>query len=156
MKEVVYFSYTGNSEKIAEAFASKLNCRVVEIKSSRNRSYFGWLLLSFIPGFGVGVSHERVEGDEIVLCFPKWTFNCPPVTSFIKSGKLRGKRIFIIVVCGGWRPENYTSKYAQIVEKYGGKVVGWRIIKKKYLNEVLNSEELLEEVERAFSHTKRN
>ena len=150
MKEVVFFSYTGTSEKIARHLASKLNCRINEIKPNRNRPYMEWLLLSFIPGLGVEISHRNVEGNEIILCFPKWTFNCPPVTSFLESGELRGRKIYIIVVYGGWRPEGYTSKYSEIAKKYGGEVVGWKIIRRRHVDEILKGDELFEEVKNAF------
>ena len=148
--EVVFFSYTGTSEKVARYIASKLNCRAVEIRPKRNRSYIEWLILSFIPGLGVKISHENIEGNEIILCFPKWTFNCPPVTSLLKSKKLEGRKVFIVVMCGGWQAESYTVKYSEIVEKYGGKVVGWKIIKRKYVDMILESGNLVKEVESAF------
>ncbi len=154
MREVIYFSYTGTSEKIARVISSHLNCRMGQIKPIRNRSYPEWLILSFIPGLGVKVVHEGIEGHEIILCFPKWTFNCPPVTSFIKSGNLKGRRVFMIVACGGWRPESYTVRYAGLIEKHGGHVVGWRIVKKKHVDAVLESNELFEEVKNAFSTVK--
>ncbi len=154
MKEIVYFSYTGTSEKIAKAFSSHLNCSMVGIKPVRSRSYLEWLILSFIPKLGVKILHENIDGDEIILCFPKWTFNCPPITSFIKSGNLKGKRVFMVVACGGWRAESYTAKYAELIEKHRGFVVGWKILRRKYVDEILRSNELFEEVENAFSAAK--
>ncbi len=147
---VVFFSYTGTSKKVAEYLASELNCKIVEIKPERSRSYIEWLILSFIPGFRVKISHENIESDEIILCFPKWTFNCPPITSLLKSGKLADKKVFIIVVCGGWQAESYTEKYSKIVEEYGGKVVGWKIIKRKNVDNVPKNKDFLREVKSAF------
>jgi len=148
--DVVFFSYTGNSKKIAEFLASELNCRIVEIKPGRSRSYVEWLILSFIPGLRVKISHENIESDKIILCFPKWTFNCPPITSLLKSGKLENKEVFIVVVCGGWQAESYTEKYSKIVEKYGGKIVGWKIIKRKDVDNVLKDNDFPREVKSAF------
>lgn len=138
MAEVLFFSYTGKSKQVAEAVAERLGLKAREITPEFSLPYPAWLLLSFIPNLSVPVKEVEVRSDRIILCFPKWTFNCPPVTALIKSGILRGRRVFLIVVYGGWRGEQYLNSYAKILEKFGARVEGARLIKRSEIDDILS------------------
>ncbi len=81
--EIYYYTFTGNSRRIAEILASEFGGEMREIKSYK-LPYIIWLILSFIPFLGVKIDTQPPSGSEIVLCFPKWTLNCPPVTTFLR------------------------------------------------------------------------
>ncbi|AKG91891.1 Flavodoxin [Geoglobus ahangari] len=148
MAEVLFFSYTGNSKRIADAIAERFNLKVREIVPKLSLPYPAWLLLSFIPNLGVPVKEVEVRSDRVVLCFPKWTFNCPPVTSLIKSGTLRGRRVFLITTYGGWRGEQYLRGYAKMLERRGAKVEGMRLVKRSEVEDVLSDGGFFDDLEK--------
>lgn len=146
MAEVLFFSHTGNSRRVAATIAEKLGLRAIEIVPEFRFPYPVWLALSFFPGLGTPVRDFEVRSERIILCFPKWTFNCPPITTVIKSGELRGKRVFMIVTYGGWGGEEYLQSYAEMLGKYGAKVEGVRLIKRSEIEKVLSERSFLEEL----------
>jgi len=146
MTEVLFFSYTGNTRRVAERIVEKLGIKAVEIMPKFKLPYFVWLISSFFPGLKTPVREVKVEGDRVVLCFPKWTFNCPPVTALIKSGALRGRKVFLIVTYGGWRGEQYLDGYAKMLGRYGAKVEGVRLVKRSEIEKVLSDKSFLEEL----------
>ncbi len=130
MTQVIFFSYSGNSKKIAEIISKELKAEIFEIKTKIKLPYIIWLILSFIPFISFPIKDFEVKGEIIYLCFPKWTFNCPPVTSLIKSKKLAGKVIYLVISYGGWRVESYAESYAKFINKNGGKVKGIFLIRR--------------------------
>ncbi len=154
MTEVLFFSYTGNSKRVAEAVAGRLGIRAREIMPEYQLPYPAWLLLSFIPNLGVPVGEVDISSDRIILCFPKWTFNCPPVTALIKSGRLSDRKVFLIVVYGGWRGEQYLNGYVKMLEKFGAGVEGVRLIKRSEIDDVLADDGFFESL-RKFARVKR-
>jgi len=99
--EVYYFTFTGTSKKIAEFIGKIFNIKPKEIKSYK-LPYLLWLFLSFIPYLSLKAIFEPPTNDTVILCFPKWTFNCPPVTCFLK--KIKCKKLVLIISYKGWVP----------------------------------------------------
>ncbi len=118
-RAVYFFSRTGTSQKIAIFLAKKLKIPLREIKSFP-LPYVLWLLLSFFPHLKVKSFFETPEEEEIILCFPKWTFNCPPITYFLK--KFQCKRLFLIISYGGWGEKWYAKHYKKMALKCAGEV----------------------------------
>lgn len=125
MKKVllVYFSFTGNTEKVGNLIAGYLkqkgiSCDVYKIEPLFNLPYFLWLLLSFIPSLSFPVKNLKILNldvyDVIILGTPKWTFNCPPVTSFIrflrKSRNEIKSKFAIFLTYGGFGEDVYIEK----------------------------------------------
>ena len=107
---IYYFSYTGNSKKIAEYLGKQFNITPYEIKSFQF-PYIIWLLTSFIPFFPVKSKWKKIEDNKqiLILCFPKWTFNCAPVTYFLI--KCPCKNLIFIITHKGWGISFYEKIY---------------------------------------------
>ncbi|WP_148305973.1 hypothetical protein [Geoglobus acetivorans] len=148
MAEVLFFSYTGTSKKVAESVAGRLNLETREISPKFQLPYPAWLLLSFIPNLGVPVKNVEVACERVILCFPKWTFNCPPVTAIIRAGLLKGRRVFLIITYGGWRGEQYLNGYVKMLERNGAKVEGTRLVRRSEVQAVLSDDRFFGELER--------
>ena len=112
---VAYFSYTGNTRRVAQALSEKLrrSCDVdlMEVVPTRKRRYLHWLAYSFVPDSEVEIENPPVElsaYDAVVLGFPKWTLSCPPLNKFIR--KLRGvsvPKFFLFMTCGGFDEDRF-------------------------------------------------
>jgi hypothetical protein len=109
--EVFYFTYTGFSEVVAREISSFLGAKPKKIETYR-WPYFFWLFLSFIPYFPVKSWFEPPQEEKILVCFPKWTFNCPPVTYFLR--KIRCKHLFLLVCYKGWGEDHYIKIYRSL------------------------------------------
>ena len=113
--DVYYFTYTGNSKKVAEIIA-EYGGTLREIKAP-HFPYPIWLTLSFIPYLEVKCSFEMPQSDPIFLCFPKWTLNCPPVTYFLNRANLKGKTLCMVICYGGFDGERYAEFYRRLAAR---------------------------------------
>ncbi len=130
MVEVIYFSFTGNSKKIAEKIAKELEAELKEIKPKVNLPYLAWLILSFVPGLGFPVEEIDIRSSNVVVCFPKWTFNCPPVTRLVKKGKFSKKRVALVISYKGWNEKRFAESYRKLFEKHGAEVKAVELVKR--------------------------
>ncbi|MBO8179191.1 MAG: flavodoxin family protein [Archaeoglobus sp.] len=131
--EIYYYTFTGNSRRIAEILASEFDGEVREIKSYK-LPYILWLILSFIPYLGVKIDTQPPSGSEIVLCFPKWTLNCPPVTAFFRK-YADGKKIKMVICYGGFDEKRYAEFYLKFAIKYGALTADTMLVKRRELKE---------------------
>lgn len=124
--DLVYFSRTGNTRRMAEVISRELalqaEVRVIEIHPKRDYPYLLWLFLSFIPGLRIAMRCEESSAPLVFLCTPKWTFNCPPVTSFVQRGDLRGKSVAVAITCGGFDEERYAADFLRRLAACGAHV----------------------------------
>jgi len=118
--DIVYFSRTGTTRKVSEMLFKELSKRVevnlIEIKPKRNYPYPIWLFLSFIPHLGVSITCKEVASEIVFLCMPKWTFNCPPITAFLKRADLKRKTVYAAITYGGFDVKRYAENYRQKIE----------------------------------------
>jgi len=128
--DVYYFTYTGTSQKIAEWLSKKLNIRPKKIKTYK-LPYLIWLFLSFFPYLPFKATFDPPSNKTIILCFPKWTFNCPPVTYFLK--KVNYEKLFLIISYKGWGEKFYYRLYYKLTCKKTKKIK-ILFIKKKLWN----------------------
>lgn len=124
--DLVYFSRTGNTRRMVELVTRELRhhaqVRVIEIHPKRNYPYFVWLFLSFVPRLQVAMRCEASTAPVVFLCTPKWTFNCPPVTSFVQRGDLQGKSVALAITCGGFDEERYAAEFQRTLGACGAHV----------------------------------
>ncbi|MCS7200127.1 MAG: hypothetical protein N2327_03750 [Caldimicrobium sp.] len=125
--DLYFFSYTGTCENLAFEIAKKFVCKPKRIQC-QDRSYLIWLFLSFFPYFTVSVEFPPQESNKGLLIFPKWTFNCPPVTSFLKRSKF--DKLLLIITYGGWGELTYAHHYQKYASKYC-KEVDFFLVKKR-------------------------
>jgi len=145
--DVCYFSWRGATKKVAEQIARSLEdyqVQVIEIKPLRHHPYITWLILSFIPGFGVKSTFNEPESDVVFLCLPKWTFNCPPVTYFLKKVNLAGKTVFLAITYGGFDEKRYAASLKKRIRRMGARAGDVILVKRRHLEE--NPEKVMEEV----------
>lgn len=130
--EVYYFTYTGLSKTIAEKLGEILRTKPKEITTLR-LPYGLWLFLSFFPGLGVKSKFEPPSSKDIILCFPKWTFNCPPVTYFLKKLKSSSIETLIFVISyRGWGQPHYEKIYKKLALNISKNVKIFFIKKKRW------------------------
>lgn len=138
--EVFYFSYTGTCERIAKFLGTNLNLPVKKIKPPE-LPYLAWLALSFIPGLPIPSKALLPQSENLILVFPKWTINCPPITYFYLFCKKRAvklKKILLIVSYGGFRGEPYARHYVRKFKDLSDEIKFF-LIKRKETEEKLPS-----------------
>ena len=103
----IYYSRTGNTEKIAQFIKDKLNCELLYITDGINRTGTKEYLkagyesmkgiLPKLKSFGM---QKKIEDyRNVIICSPIWAFNvCPIIRSFLNSygKKIKGKTYFVI------------------------------------------------------------
>lgn len=112
------------------------NVNLFEIKTKKKHSYFFWLVLSFLPHCGVKLIEKPVAQSQVVfICFPKWTLNCPPVTSFLREVNLSGKIVYLVITYGGFNEKQYAEVYKEKVKKICKEVKGVLLLKKSEIQD---------------------
>jgi flavodoxin len=138
---IAYFSYTGNTKRIAQALVERLqnfcDVEIVEIVPTRRRCYLHWLAYSFVPDSEVDVENPEMElshYDIVLLGFPKWTFSCPPINKFIRRLKSLNKpKFYLFMTCGGFDEQRYLDSFARKLISVGCNIVGSLMIKRKQI-----------------------
>lgn len=110
-KLVVYYSYTGNTKKIAEEVKNKLNCDILELEPEipfsddydevveeyQNNSIDN----KEVPIKDINVNLD--EYDEIIIGTPVWWYTISPVVvTFLKKYDLSGKKVYPFATNAGW------------------------------------------------------
>ena len=140
---VAYYSYTGNTKRIAQALADRLQnfCDVetVEIVPTRKRCYLHWLAYSFVPDSEVDIENPEMElshHDVVLLGFPKWTFSCPPLNRFIRRLRsLSNPKFYLFMTCGGFDAQRFLDSLTHKLVSTGCNIVGSLTIKRKQIQE---------------------
>lgn len=139
---VAYYSYTGNTKRIAQALAEKLRsfceAEIVEIVPTRRRWYLHWLAYSFIPDSEVEIENPEVElsqYDVVLLGFPKWTFSCAPLNRFIrKLRSLNKPKFYLLMTCGGFDEQRFLDSFTHKLASIGCNVAGSLTIERKQIH----------------------
>ena len=127
---IVFFSYTGNTRKVALDIANNISddhvVEIEEIRSHKEHKYIFWLLSSFIPGRCSKIQdiHKDLRTYDIVCFgFPKWTFSCPPFNQYLKEVVgLKYPRLGVFITYGGFDVERYYSSLLRKIENKGGNI----------------------------------
>jgi hypothetical protein len=129
---VAYFSYTGNTRRVAKAFAERLrtSCDVetAEIVPTHNRGYLHWLAYSFVPNSEVEIENPEMElsrYDAVLLGFPKWTLSCPPLNRFIRKLRHVNKpKFYLFMTCGGFDEQRFLDTVSNKLKRIGCNIAG--------------------------------
>ncbi len=108
---VVYYSYTGNTKKIAEEVKNKLNCDILELEPENAFSDdYDEVVEEYqnnsidnkeVPIKDINVNLD--EYDEIIIGTPVWWYTISPVVvTFLKKYDLSGKKIYPFSTNAGW------------------------------------------------------
>ncbi len=108
---IIYYSRTGNTRKLGQMIANKLNADIDEIKDMKKRNGFISLVMgSFAAIFKKDTiitynhGHEPKDYDMIVIGSPNWAGHlAPSVRTFMKNHKdvLMNKKLAFFCTCGG-------------------------------------------------------
>lgn len=110
-KLVVYYSYTGNTKRIAEMISKRLACDILEVKpripfSSDYDAVVEEYQNNSIDNKEVKIEDISVsleEYDDIIVGFPVWWYTINPViVTFLKSHDLTGKKVYSFATNAGW------------------------------------------------------
>ena len=145
---VAYYSFTGNTRRIAQALAQRLRdfCDVetVEIIPTRRRCYLHWLAYSFVADSEVDIENPETElshYDVVLLGFPKWTFSCPPLNGFVrKLRSLNKPRFYLFMTCGGFDEQRFLDSFTHKLARMGCDVAGSLTIERKQIHRETYSE----------------
>jgi hypothetical protein len=129
---VLYLSRTGTGARVARDAARALGkmgyrADLRPLEPRFDLPYLLWLLLSFIPALATPINKLDVDPgdyDRCVLVMPKWTFNCPPVESFLGQYASKLPPTFLLVICGGWDEDRYMESYRGKLVSAGAEVSG--------------------------------
>jgi hypothetical protein len=142
-----YFSYTGNTRRVAQALSVRLrrscDVQIVEIIPTRKRSYLHWLAYSFVPDSEVEIENPEMDlspYDVVLLGFPKWTFSCPPLNSFVrKLRNVTGPKFCLFMTCGGFDEHRFLRAVAHKLTKVGCNVVECLMVRRKQIRSEMYS-----------------
>lgn len=110
-KIIIYFTYTGNTKKIAEKIKEKLNCDILEIKTvipyskdydtvvNDEQNSESSNHLPEIQNLNIDLSNY----EEIILGTPVWWYRpVPAIRTFLTQNDLSGKIIKPYATNAGW------------------------------------------------------
>lgn len=110
-KLVVYYSYTGNTKKIAEMIRKHLNCDILELTpkvpfSSDYQTVVDEYQNNSIDNKEVDINNISIDlndYEEIIIGTPVWWYTISPVvTTFLKKYNLTDKKIYPFATNAGW------------------------------------------------------
>lgn len=108
---IVYYSYTGNTKKIANAIKNNLNCDILEVTpkipfSNDYDEVVAEYQNNSIKDKSIEINDIGIdlkEYDKIIIGSPVWWYTiCPVITSFLKEYDLSGKKIYPFATNAGW------------------------------------------------------
>jgi len=158
---LAYFSRTGATRSVAEEIRRYLEpqnhvdiCEIVPVK---RRSYLGWLVRSFIPGYRVDI-HSAVtdlsQYELLLIGSPKWTFGCPPINEYVSRLRgAEGRRFAVFLTYGGFDEKRYLRGLIEAVAKKGLKPSGYLLIKRRSILEGIHRERVEDFCRRLETYT---
>lgn len=109
-KLIIFYSYTGNTKKIANIIKEKLNCDILELEPLKP---FSTNYDEVVNEYQNNSINKEVEikdikidldnYDEFIIGTPVWWYTISPViTKFLKKYKLKNKIIYPFATNAGW------------------------------------------------------
>lgn len=141
--EIIYFSLSGNTEKVAKIIFEFLRTKNINsslFKLIPEKNY------SFLTNCNLALKEKEIplketpdikNFDLIFIGSPVWAFNITPaVRTFLNKTDLNGKEIFLFTTYGsGTGKSKAMRKFEELVRNKGGKVKGKIEIKGKRVDE---------------------
>ena len=140
---IAYFSWTDCVAELAGYLCSRLETEAevltVRIVPEKKHGYWGWLSLSFLPGFRTPIQpavSDLEKYDLVCLGFPKWTLSCPPVNQYISEMRFQpGKAFGLFMSFGGFGGERFLENIARRVGSNGGRIVATASVRRRTLGD---------------------
>ena len=108
---IVYYSYTGNTKRIANYIKEKLSCDILELTprvpfSTDYDEVVAEYQNNSIDNKEVPINDINInldEYDEIIIGTPVWWYTmCPVITTFLKQYNLSNKKVYMYATNAGW------------------------------------------------------
>ena len=131
---ILYYSYTGNARKFAEASAKKDNFDIAEIKSAKRPGKFkAYTLGCFATLSGKSWPIQPLEKDmtaydSLVLFTPVWASNPPPFVNAVLEQLPAGKTIAVKMVSASGK-SNCKEKLEAKIKAKGSEMESFEDIK---------------------------
>lgn len=139
---IVYYSYTGMTEKVAQTIAKELNASVAKIEDVERPSKLkAYISGAFAARKGKSwpikpITIDLASYDRIFIGAPIWWGRCAPeINSFFDQVNLTGKSVVVFVTMGGSSPDEAIKALTVKAEAKGGKVVSSFSIKTGGMNQ---------------------
>lgn len=130
---IVYYSRTGSTRAVSSEIETHIDPdRVERIRPRSRRTYWNWLLRSFIPGSTVDIEPLLTDfrgATGLFLGSPKWTISCPPVNEFLKRARIDDVPMGVFVTYGGFDERRYLELLVDRVKASGGDVRATLLVK---------------------------
>jgi len=129
---VVFYSYSGNTKKAAEAEAASRSADIFEVKETKKRGFFSAFFkgcpdaMKQRPSELAGKPIDLSGYDRIVILSPIWAGFPAPAFNGIVQMLPAGKEVELIFVSGSGDSKKNAEKIKAYVEKTGSRVVGYR------------------------------
>lgn len=105
---LVYYSFTGNNQKLVNLLKTKLSCDVLEIKEKKKRGVFS-IMLDFIFKRKAKIEDISVDFDnyhKVIFAAPVWCgMVATPMKTFLANHKNQIKNYYFVSFCGGGATE---------------------------------------------------
>lgn len=108
---ILFYSYTGNTKKIAEMIQNKIGGDIAQIETviPYSKNYNDVLdqgqdkvKQGYMPQIKP-INVNLKQYDTIILGTPVWWYTfVPPIKTFINNNDLSGKKIYPFITNGGW------------------------------------------------------
>ena len=136
MKSIVlYYSYTGNTKKVAEKLAKTQGADLVEIKTVKRKGRF----LTYLVDCPRAMRHKSVpiqplavnlsDYEMITMASPIWASN--PAPAFNAAVKLlpKGKHIQVVMVSASGSSKKCEPEIRKMIHHQGCSMVGYKNVK---------------------------
>lgn len=142
---VLFFSRTGNSKRISENIAKRLNLKTIEITDDQNwKGIWGFLKGGFYSVRGKSVN-IKINGDisgfdQYIVVSPLWAGKpAPAVCEFIKQ--VGADKVNLVISCNGSDVGKDLEKYESENKKLKGSfgIVSNREDDEERINEIINN-----------------
>lgn len=133
---IAYYSFTGNTRKVAFAFSDYLKSKgrdvqLLELKLEKEpRRFLTQVLAVFVrknARLSLPVKYDLLDYDRIILGSPVWALSpVPAVRSYILNTKnIKGKNIYLFVTYGsGLGKTKALDIMGSLIEKKGARILG--------------------------------
>lgn len=125
MKLVIYYSFSGNTKKVAQGVAKQYDADIVEVKEKKRRGNIN----AYLIGCPQAMFHQKIaieplgvdlsEYEEIIIAAPIWAGFPAPAFNSIVSQLPTGKNVSLLFTMGGKASAKCEAVTKQAVGKKG-------------------------------------
>lgn len=146
---VVYYSHSGNTERVAKDIAARLNADIEKITDKKDRSgFFGAMRAGKDATFGklttIGaMQKDPADYDLTIMGTPTWSWSMTPaIRTYISMCKDKFKQVAFFTTAGGTKPDKIVAKMERLAGKKAVAFTGFNqgeLKNEKVYNEKLNA-----------------